>query len=308
MITGGVDLTGDNRPDVVARSAGAGTASVFANVAGVRLSPAVSVVPNVMRTASLTRDLDGDGSPELVGATTTNRLNALPVHRQNWFAPAKAGGAVLTGMDRVLVVGDWNSDGYVDTMARQSGTGKMWLYPGSASGVSAKRGGGWTGWKGRSHITAVGDFDGDGRPDLMGRVRSGAVYLFPGRGDKGFGKPVLMRSSLPSGSFLVGVGRWDADGAPDLLVRTGTGQLLLYPGNGPGGLDDPVAMGRKYERYNTLVGAGDMDGDGRPDLLGRTGDGDMWLFLGAGPTSRRPAGKFDKRVYVTSGWGRFRLG
>jgi hypothetical protein len=208
-----------------------------------------------------------------------------------------------------MVVGDWDGDGYTDAMARQGGTGKMWLYPGLPSGGFGAPVGGWSGWATRTLITPVGDFDGDGAPDLMARARNGSIYLYPGRGGGGgFMQRVNMRSSLPGAVSMVGVGRWDSDGAPDVMVRTSSGQLQLYRGNGPGGLMDPVVISRRFSTYDTLVGVGDLNGDGQPDLLGRTPDGDAWLIPGVAPSGDARAGSFGMRQYLASGWLDYRIG
>jgi N-acetylmuramoyl-L-alanine amidase/FG-GAP-like repeat len=305
LIAGGADLTGDGRPDVVARSASLQRTRIFANVDGTRLSPALGDLETPMATMSLSRDLTGDRRPDIVASTARGALVVVPARRQDWLGAPRPYGRSIAGVDRVMVVGDWNGDGYVDAMARRNG--RMWLYPGSASGKLGDPVGGWRGWGGRSLITPVGDWDGDGRPDLMARAPGGHVYLYPGRAAAGFKSPVIMRSSLPGARAIVAAGRWDGDGAPDVLVRIVRGDLLLYRGNGPGGLEDPVVLARGLDRYNTLVGVGDLTGDGQPDLLGRTDGGDVWLLPGIAPSGGHPAGSLDVRQYLASGWSSYRI-
>jgi hypothetical protein len=305
---GGVDLTGDRWPDVVARDSATKALRVFANVEGERLSPAISRTPTALRPWSLTRDVTGDGRPDLVSVTAQGGLVLRPARRQNWLTPARDNSQTWAGVDSVMVVGDWNGDGYVDAMARERSTGTMWLYPGSSSGGFGARTQGWAGWSARSLITPVGDFDGDGRPDVLAKTSDGRVWLYPGRGLAGFGQPVIMRSSLPADAVVVSVGLWDSDGAPDVLVRTSTGAMSLYPGNGPGGLDDPVSMGSNLAQYNALLGAGDLTGDGRSDLLGRTSDGRVWLLAGRRISAKAPGGRFSERRYLGADWASYRLG
>jgi hypothetical protein len=308
VIMGGVDLTGDAWPDVVARDSATNALRIFANVEGAGLSPAISRTPTALRPWSLTRDVTGDGRPDLVSVTAQGGLVLRPARRQNWVTPARGRAQTWAGVDSVMVVGDWNGDGYVDAMARERSTGKMWLYPGSSSGGFEARAQGWAGWSARSLITPVGDFDGDGRPDLMAKTSDGRIWLYPGRGLAGFGNPVIMRSSLPTGAVIVSVGLWDADGAPDVLVRSSTGAMSLYPGNGPGGLDDPISMGSGFSPYDALLGAGDLTGDGRSDLLGRTSDGRVWLLAGVRISAKAPGGQFAARTYVGADWASYLVG
>ncbi len=305
---GGVDLTGDGRPDVVGRDSTTKRLRVFAGVEGTTLSPALTRTPATAQAWSLSGDLTGDRRPDLISITAEGGLVLRPARRQNWLAPARDRAQSWPGVDRVMVVGDWDGDGYVDAMARETSTGMIWLYPGRSTGGFGARTQGWTGWSGRSEITPVGDFDGDGRPDLMARGSDGRIWLYPGRGLAGFGAPVIMRSSLPTGSTIVPVGLWNDDGAPDILVQSSTGAMSLYPGNGPGGLDDPVAIGSGFSRYTTLLGAGDLTGDGRADLLARTTDGSVWLLPGRGPSLELSGGRLADPRYVAHGWGGYRLG
>jgi N-acetylmuramoyl-L-alanine amidase/FG-GAP-like repeat len=304
LLAGGADLTGDGWPDVVARSVSKRRTRIFANVDGARLAPAIADLETPMATMSLSRDLTGDGRPDVVATTRRGALVIVPARRQDWLSAPRPSGSSLRGVDRVMVVGDWDGDGYVDTMARRHG--RMWLYPGSESGKLGDPVGGWKGWGRRSLITAVGDWDGDGRPDLIARVR-GHVSLYPGSGDRGFRKPVELQSSLSGARAVVAVGRWDDDGAPDVLVVNHAGRLVLYRGNGPGGLDDPAVIARGFDRYNTLVGVGDVTGDGQPDLLGRTDGGDAWLLPGIGPSRKNAAGSLGPRQYLATGWSAYRL-
>jgi hypothetical protein len=308
LISGGADLTGDGRPDLVARNATTRGTQIFANIEGIRLSAGFAELAAPMVSLSLSRDLSGDNKPDLVTLTLKGSLFVIPARRQNWLSPSRPRAYSWPGMNRVFVVGDWNSDGYVDAMAREQSTGAMWLYPGRSTGGFGAPIGGWTGWGGRSLIAPVGDFNGDGWPDLMAGTTNGPVYLYPGRGDAGFKQPILMRSSLPGAVGLLAVGRWNAGGAPDVIVKTTTGTLLLYPGNGPGGLDDPIKIGANFDRYDTLVAVGDLTRDGQADLVGRTPGGDSWLLAGLAPSAEHPSGAFAARQYLASGWSTYRLG
>jgi len=306
-VLGGVDLTGDGWPDVVGRDTATQTLSVFASVNGESLSEPIVSRSAQARPWTLSHDLNTDRRPDLVSIDREGALTVTPARRQNWVTAAHPTSMTWAGTDRVMVVGDWDGDGYVDAMAREQATGTMWLYPGQSAGGFGPRRGGWTGWNGRSLVTPVGDFDGDGQPDVMAKTRDGSIWLYPGRGLAGFGPPIVMRSSLPSGASIVSVGLWNKDGAPDVLVRT-SDTMLLYPGNGPGGLDDPVTMATGFLGYNALLGAGDLTSDGQPDLLARSRGGRVWLIPGAQTSAKKPGGGFAPRRYVGSNWGEYFLG
>jgi hypothetical protein len=307
VIGGGTDLTGDGRPDLVARSARTHSVSTFANIDGSSLSPAIGHRTIRARFLALTRDVSGDRRPDLVAVSGAGTIRIATGSRSNWLHAPVQRTLSWPGTDKVIIVGDWDGDGYVDAMARTHSTGRMALYRGTSTGTFRSPVGNWSGWGVRHAITPVGDFDGDGQADLMARNSRGAVYLYPGRGLRGFKAPIRMRSALPSGSTIVPVGLWNKDGAPDVLVRTRTGQLLLYPGNGPGGLDDPKAIGRHFGQYPALVGVGDLTGDGQPDLVGRKADGQTWLIPGVAPRASSPAGRLGARQFLAADWSSYKL-
>ncbi len=308
MLSGGADLTGDGMPDLVARSATTHVVSTFANIGGDSLSPAIGQRRSVASRLALSGDLTGDHRADLVGLTRAQTVEVFAGNKNNWLHAPVSRGTTWAGVDKVLVVGDWDRDGYVDAMARRRSDGAMQLYRGTSTGTFAAPVGSWAGWGSRRLITPVGDVNGDGHPDLMAQASNGSIYLYPGRGRHGFAAPVIMRSSLPKGSNVVAVGLWTKDGTPDVLVRTAAGQLLLYPGNGPGGLDDPVVIGRNLGRYTTLVGVGDLTGDGQADLVGRRANGQAWLLPGRTLTAKAPHGGLGPPQYLAADWSAYRLG
>jgi hypothetical protein len=310
LTVGGYDTTGDSWPDVVARDSTTGVIRTFANLQGTQLSPGVGALPPSprLRHLGLSRDVDGDHKPDLTAVTRQGTLLTFPGRRQNWLSPARTRDLTWRGAELPMIVGDWNRDGHVDAMARNRRTGAVWLYRGTDAGGFAAPMGGWGNWSHRTMITPVGDFDGDGWPDLMARARNGRIYWHPGRGEDGFGKRRLARASgFPHGATVTSVGLWDRDGAPDVVVRARNGDLWLYPGNGPGGLEDPRRVGRRFDRYDRLVGVGDLTGDGQPDLLGRVASGNLWLIPGLVATRKRPSGAFGPRQFVASGWASYRF-
>ena len=81
----------------------------------------------------------------------------------------------------------------------------------------------------------MGDWDGDGHRDLMGR-QDGVLWLFPGRGDGRFGARVGGWDGWGGRTLLTPLGDWNGDGRPDLAARVGGGALWLFPGRGAKGL------------------------------------------------------------------------
>ncbi|MEV5956819.1 trypsin-like serine protease [Streptomyces sp. NPDC051987] len=135
----------------------------------------------------------------------------------------------------IVVPGDLTGDYLPDVLSEDSG-GVLWLYPGKGDGTFAARvriGGGWSQY---NQLRGVGDFNGDGKADLLARKSSGGdLYLYKGTGKSGtglFSARVKVRTGWTGFNTLVAVGDLTGDGKADLLARTTGGTLYLYPGTG----------------------------------------------------------------------------
>jgi hypothetical protein len=128
---------------------------------------------------------------------------------------------------------------------------------------------------------AVGDFNGDGLPDLaVANEFSGGVSVLLGNGDGSF---------QPAQSYAAGfnptavaVGDFNGDGLPDLAVASLGGGVRVLLGNGDGSFQTtPVS----YVAGGPLsaVAVGDFNGDGLPDLAALdSGSNDVSILLNDG--------------------------
>ncbi|MFD8815738.1 trypsin-like serine protease [Streptomyces sp. NPDC059627] len=135
----------------------------------------------------------------------------------------------------IVIPGDLTGDYLPDVLSEDSG-GVLWLYPGKGDGTFAARvriGGGWSQY---NQLRGVGDFNGDGKADLLARKSSGGdLYLYKGTGKSGtglFSAHVKVRSAWTGFNTLAAVGDLTGDGKADLVARTTGGTLYLYPGTG----------------------------------------------------------------------------
>ncbi len=113
----------------------------------------------------------------------------------------------------------------------------MNLYPGNgAGGFGSSYPQIGSGWQTRDQIVSVGDWDGDGRNDLVAREpANGNLWLYSGNGAGGFSSQRIIGSGWGPFTALVGPGDFSGDGPNDILARRANGDLYLYPGNGRGG-------------------------------------------------------------------------
>jgi sugar lactone lactonase YvrE len=91
-------------------------------------------------------------------------------------------------------------------------------------------------------IVGVGDFTGDGKPDLLARDSAGTMWLYAGNGKGGAANGVQFGTGWNIMTNIVGVGDMTGDGHPDLLATDNSGNTWLYAGNGKGGAADGVRV------------------------------------------------------------------
>ncbi|MDX8149512.1 LamG-like jellyroll fold domain-containing protein [Lentzea sp. BCCO 10_0061] len=150
-------------------------------------------------------------------------------------------------------------------------------------------------------LISTGDWDNNGRTDLLIRDLDGYLYLLPTEVKPG-GWRSGDRVEIGSGweAFTIaGVADWDKDGKQDIVARDNTtGVLWLYPGkanNEPSPLR--VQLGSIWNSF-TFAGLADYDRDGKQDLIARDADGVLYLYPGDG--TRAPSTQ--PRIVLGNGW------
>ncbi len=156
----------------------------------------------------------------------------------------------------IVIPGDLTGDYLPDVLSEDS-AGVLWLYPGKGDGTFGARvriGGGWSQY---NQLRGVGDFNGDGKADLLARKSSGGdLYLYKGTGKSGtglFSARVKVRSAWTGFNTLAAVGDLTGDGKADLLARTTGGTLYLYPGTGKGTSEifgTRKSLGTGFQQYD----------------------------------------------------------
>ncbi|GAB15840.1 hypothetical protein ARGLB_092_00840 [Arthrobacter globiformis NBRC 12137] len=146
---------------------------------------------------------------------------------------------------------------------------------------------------------SAGDFNGDGRPDMVSREADGSLLLFAGMGGNKLGTAVKIGTGWNIFNMVLGNGDFNGDGKTDLIARTSNGALWLYPGSGTGGFLARKQIGSGWEGFKRIIAPGDFNGDKRADLLAMRADGTLWLYPGNG------TGGFLAAKQVGSGWQGF---
>src|SRR6266852_3242954 len=115
-----------------------------------------------------------------------------------------------------------------------------------------------------SFCIATGDFNHDGKPDVVMTVNGGfAVAL--GNGDGTFQSAVFYPTQL---SYFLAVADFNGDGNLDIVTaddNLGPSTVSVYLGNGDGTFKTPPVVS-STTNPNVFVVVGDFNGDGKPDI------------------------------------------
>jgi hypothetical protein len=134
---------------------------------------------------------------------------------------------------------------------------------------------------GTNPIPAIGDFDGDGVPDVV-TSNTGADDLSILLSDGSGGFRSLSLIPLPEGSApgVLSVADFNGDGKPDVAVATGYSGLVVLYGDGAGGLG-PVSPHSLSGAVSSLA-SGDWNHDGLTDLVIGPTDHTLQFFANLG--------------------------
>ena len=243
-------------------------------------------------------DLNGDGNSDLAVASVG--VAVLLGNGNGGFGKPRLTGPGTPSSG--VAIGDLNGDGNPDLAV---------THPGSppelgSGGVSVLLGNGNGGF-GKPQLfdtgalfaraIGIGDFNGDGKPDLV-FIRGSAfgkpeaVSVLPGNGDGSFGPATEYSAGFEALSLAIG--DLNADSKPDLAIDspeyTGGGVHVLL-GNGDGSFGREYSYGIGGDAISLAIG--DLNGDRKPDLaVANFSSNAASVLLGNGDGSFGPAQNF----------------
>ncbi|MFF3216114.1 FG-GAP repeat domain-containing protein [Streptomyces sp. NPDC002886] len=231
------DLTGDGKPDVLARSGtGDGTLWIYPGLGNGHLGARVDNGGwSSMERVSGVGDVTGDGKADVTAVEkSTGKLWVYP-GQSNGHLGARVDNGGGWGDIRISGSRDLNGDGRGDLLAVEEETGKLWVYPGQTNGHFGTRIDAGSNWDSMSTVGGAGDLNGDGKGDVVAvEEASGKLFVYPGLGNGRLGSRVEAGSGWGVMSSVSGAGDYTGDGKADIVARENDGHLWIYPGLGNG--------------------------------------------------------------------------
>jgi hypothetical protein len=270
------DFNGDGFPDLAVVDQGvsfvaAGTVSVLLGNGNGTFQAAQAYGVGTGATAAAVGDFNGDGFLDLAVANAAdNTVSILLGNGNGTFQTSRSYDAGMNPSS--VAIGDFNGDGFLDLAIANNlfSNGTVSILLGNGDGTF-QRPQNFVAGDGPNSV-AVGDFNGDGKLDLVTanyvnvpriNLFESDVRVFLGNGDGTFQAAQVYANGVLQPSSLA-VGDFNGDGVPDLAVANQDGSVNLLLGNGDGTFQDA-------QTYLAGLGAlaialGDFNRDGFLDL------------------------------------------
>jgi FG-GAP-like repeat len=254
-------------------------------------------------TVAGTGDFNGDGKDDILiqsswglgiltfdGSSSLISLMAQP--RNTWFGSWRWDATVNPGRDKIQMVADLNKDGKADILVTSSwGIGLLTLVGNSINAYVAKpngtRFGGWNFNSADNSFAGSGDFNGDGKNDVViqspwglglltfdGVSSLSALMMNPR--DTWFGTWRWDATVNAGRDKIQGVGDFNGDGKADLLVTSSWGVGILTLNNTTMNAYMTKPNGTRFGAWNfnsgdnQIVGIADFDNDRKKDIVIRS--------------------------------------
>ncbi len=277
-LTAGVDdLDGDGNVDLVARQGqrlylvpGTGRGIGEPRVLGRRNWDAFDVVTG-------RGDASRDGHPDIVVRhRASGKTYVYPGDGAGGLGPRLGGWSRFASMQTLTLAGQLAGSARPD-LATVNPRGALRVFPHTDRrnlGAVVDTG---TVASGIDLLLNVGDWDGDGRGDVMTRnATTGVLSLHRGRAHNRLADPVVVRKRFGGISALAPAGDVTGDGYPDLVGTGAQGANRVYPSNGRTGISRSLVL-RPSNPGPDRVGVGFWDADRTPDTAVRRSNGTLWV-------------------------------
>lgn len=171
---------------------------------------------------------------------------------------------------------DFNNDGLSDIIWHNRDTGQIAVWDATGTGnfaqssfVSGPVDRAWS-------VAGLGDFNGDGRGDILWRHNNGSVSVWTSTGSDYLQNSFSDR--VDTSWHIQAVGDFNGDGRDDLLWRSAAGEVNIWNGSSAGFAENSYNHSPVGLQWH-VAAVGDLNADGRADIVWHDDAGDISVWL-----------------------------
>jgi hypothetical protein len=182
-------------------------------------------------------DFNGDGRSDILWRDSSGTIfNFLGTANGGFVNNGCNSSVTVCTTTQLVGIGDFNGDGLSDILWR-SNSGAIFDFLGTANGGYVNNGdNSFVAVAGTTQIAGIGDFNGDGRSDILWRDSGGTIFDFLGTANGGYVNNGDNSSVTVGTSYQVAsIGDFNGDAVDDILWRGSDGTIFNFLGKIDGG-------------------------------------------------------------------------